>query len=69
MRTVSYTDRSEQAQQEQLDWLHQIHEQETAQTQHLARIAKHTALMYGLAIVLTVLAGIYVLAQLYNAIH
>jgi len=69
MRTVSYTDRSEQAQQEQLDWLHQIHEQESAQTAYLARIAKHTGLMYGLAIVWVVLVGIYLLAQLYNAVH
>jgi hypothetical protein len=63
---VSYTDRSEAAQQEQLDWLHQIHEQEIAQTQHLARIAKHTALMYGLAIVWVVLVAIYVLARLFD---
>jgi transposase len=66
---VSYTDRSEQAQQEQLDWLHQIHEQEAAQTAHLARIAKHTGLMYVLAVIWIVLVGIYLLAQLYNAVH
>lgn len=69
MRNVSYTDRSEQAQQEQLDWLHQIHEQESAQTAHLARIAKHTGLMYVLAIIGLALGGIYLLAQLYDAIH
>jgi hypothetical protein len=66
---VSYTDRSEAAQQEQLDWLHQIHEQESAQTQHLARIAKHTALMYGLAIVWVVLVAIYVLARLFDLMN
>lgn len=69
MRNVSYADRSEQAQQEQLDWLHQIHEQETAQTELLARIAKHTALLYGLAMVFAVLGGIYVLARLFDLAH
>lgn len=69
MRNVSYADRSDEAQQEQLDWLHQIHEEEQRQTALLARIARHTSLFYGLAIIWTVLAGIWLLGQLFDLLH
>jgi hypothetical protein len=66
---VAYIDRAEQAQQEQLDWLHEIHEQSQAQTELLRRIARYMALIYGLAIVCAVLGGIWLLAGLFDAVH
>jgi prophage tail gpP-like protein len=69
MRTVSYTDRAEEAQQEQLDWLSQIAEESRAQTHLLRTIARHTGLLYWSAIVGLVLVGIWLLAQLYDVIH
>lgn len=66
MRTVTFADRAEQAQQEQLDWLHHIHEQSRVQTELLRTIARHTGLLYVLAIFGLVCFGIYVLAVLFG---
>jgi hypothetical protein len=67
-RPVAYADRAEQAQQEQLDWLHQIYEQEVAQTTLLREIAQHTRFIYILAILALVFFGIAVLASVIGSV-
>lgn len=66
---MSYAEQQQVAQQEQLDWLHSIDErlatqdrqlaqmahQTAQQTEILARIARHTAFLQALAIVVLVL--------------
>src|SRR4051812_24853186 len=70
--TMSYVERerqrSEALLQEQLDWLHQQHEELAAQTRHLADhttllidIRKHTGLVYNLLIIWLVLTVLGIL--------
>jgi hypothetical protein len=68
MRSVNYADRAQEAQQEQLDWLHQIHEQEIAQTTLLREIAQHTRFIYILAILALVFFGVAVLASVISSV-
>lgn len=65
---MTYAERADEAQQEQLDWLHEIHQEAQKQTALLARIAQHTALLYGVAMVSVVLFVIGALAWLMSAL-
>lgn len=61
---MTYAERDEAARQEQLDWLHELHEQAKAQTALLAQIRQHTGLLYGVALVFVVLMGLGLLGWL-----
>lgn len=63
---MTYAQKASEAQEEQLDWLHEIHEAITAQTRVLADIRRHTGLLYAIGIIWLVLfvvaAIIYLIA-------
>jgi len=57
-------DRAAEAQQEQLDWLHELHEESKRQTALLAQIRQHTALLYFVGVVSVVFMVLGCLAWL-----
>lgn len=59
--------RSEALQQEQLDWLHQLHEESRKQTEILADIRRHTTLFYVVLIIWLILTVIGLLIYAANS--
>ena len=64
---MNYAERADEAQQEQLDWLHQIHEEAQKQTALLARIANHTGLLFGAGLIWIIFVVVGVIAWLAGA--